>query len=208
MKVTIIRADNFIGIDGRGVHIDMSQLPSELIAVQFSGENGVEEWIETTSVTGRLIPYSKDISSLSTYQEYIDTAMSIFDAEDNPLPPSLEELRQMRMALISRNCGEQITAGVTCNALGAEYIYPTEQNDQLNLSGSVARAMLHTDDTFVFSCTDHAGVKARIEHTAEQIIAVGDAVYDHVKQCLLKKDLLFSEIEAAIDEGQVAAVSW
>lgn len=72
MHVTIIRADNAVGIDGEFLTVDCSALPSDFHALQWDGpENGVggEGEVERT---GKPKPANTEIIDLGDYQAYVD----------------------------------------------------------------------------------------------------------------------------------------
>jgi len=63
MKLTILKNDNLIGIDGVFLPVDCSSLEEGLRVVQFDNESGHEEWIDLPNL---------QIESITPYQSLID----------------------------------------------------------------------------------------------------------------------------------------
>lgn len=74
MRLTIIKSDNMVYIDGKPLKIDCSSLPDNIHALQWDGNNG---WIE---YVGHREP-NLEISDISDYQSFIDA----WKAEDERL---------------------------------------------------------------------------------------------------------------------------
>lgn len=68
MRVTIIRDDGTVGIDGRFVRIDLSGLPETLRVIQWHGETGWIEWRDQPN---------EAITSIAAYQGIIDIAVEM-----------------------------------------------------------------------------------------------------------------------------------
>jgi len=68
MRLTIIKDDNFVSVDGVGMNVDCSALPSDVHAVQFYG--GEIEYA-TDIKTGQRKPNER-IADASAYQPLID----------------------------------------------------------------------------------------------------------------------------------------
>lgn len=68
-RMTIIKEDNMVGIDGKFFQIDCSALPSNFHALQWYEDDNYGE-IEWSGKPTR--PRNTPISSLQDYQEYID----------------------------------------------------------------------------------------------------------------------------------------
>lgn len=72
MHVTIIRADNAVGIDGQFLTVDCSALPSDFHALQWDGpEDGVGGEGEVERI-GKPKPANTEIADLGDYQAYVD----------------------------------------------------------------------------------------------------------------------------------------
>ena len=81
MRLTIIREDGFVAIDGRGIAVDLSDMPEDLHAVQWYGDHGHVErfgWMNQT------------INSLASFQVWIDRWASAAHAIDNPPAPPVQ----------------------------------------------------------------------------------------------------------------------
>lgn len=55
---------------------------------------------------------------------------------------TLADAQASQIALLSNACQEQIVSGFTSSALGVSHTYPSRQTDQLNLTASVATALI------------------------------------------------------------------
>lgn len=78
MRVTIVKDDNRVGINGLFYRVDCSDLPSNFHAFQWYGDDGYgeEEW------KGYPKPVNTIIDSLSKYQVYVDRWNQV--ANSNP----------------------------------------------------------------------------------------------------------------------------
>lgn len=70
---------------------------------------------------------------------YINGKFVIFDFR------TIDDIKKEKTNEINKKCSDEITAGFKSNALGSEYIYQSEQIDQLNLIGVVTAGQ---DDYF------------------------------------------------------------
>ena len=68
MRVTIIKSDNTVGINGEFLPIDCSALPANFHALQWYGDEnyGEVEW------DGRPKPPNTEMTELGAYQTYVD----------------------------------------------------------------------------------------------------------------------------------------
>lgn len=90
MRITIVRDDNLIIIDGRALSVDLSDLPTDLHAVQWSGDSG--------HVERQGLP-NQAISSLGDFQTWIsrwNDAAAALDAP--PTPPTTEQILAAKKA--------------------------------------------------------------------------------------------------------------
>lgn len=67
MRLTIIRSDGFISVDGTGYTVDLSTLDSTVHAVQWYDTQGE---IEYTDLRGRIVE-NVEITSIDTFQYVI-----------------------------------------------------------------------------------------------------------------------------------------
>lgn len=65
-RITIIKIDNQVGIDGVFLTVDCSDLPEDFHALQWTGTEGEIEW------KGKPRPPNTEITDLKVYQKYID----------------------------------------------------------------------------------------------------------------------------------------
>ena len=82
MRLTIIRADNVVLVDGRALHVDLTLLPANLHAVQWDGDAGHIEYNDGTPNTQ---------VSQAEYDALIAPALAAWEvareAADTPPPP-------------------------------------------------------------------------------------------------------------------------
>ena len=80
-------------------------------------------------------------------------------------PPEPEPLTINEQALeLNAACKAAIEGGFESSALGAVYTYESKLEDQLNLIGAASAGV-----ELPYQCTDAAGVKAEVVHTAAQV---------------------------------------
>jgi len=65
MRLTIIKEDNAVYIDGIAKEIDCSDLPSDFHALQWDGSSGWIEFVNNYKL-------QEELSDISEYQKYID----------------------------------------------------------------------------------------------------------------------------------------
>lgn len=192
MRLTIIRDDCVVGVDGVFRQVDLSKLPAGVAAVQWSGASGHVE------IDGKPNESLKDIKA---YQPFVD----LWTAAEPPAPapPTLDQLKADKIAEINAACRAEIVGGFVSQALGSPYTYDSQEEDQLNLIGA---AGLGVD--IPYRCADAAGIKAFRQHTAAQLrqVATDGAM---VKLGALQKAAnLKAQVAAAVTEADVAAVVW
>lgn len=91
MRVTIIRDDGVVGVDGVFRRVDLSGLPAAIRAVQWDGSSGHIEY-DAAENTG--------INSISSYQSFIDLwTAAAPPSPPPPGPPAVISMRQARLAL-------------------------------------------------------------------------------------------------------------
>lgn len=73
MRLTIIKSDNEIYVDGFCVKVDCQSLDADVHAVQWNGERG---WVEFVGDGFSPKPVNQDIDSVAPYQSLIDAAQS------------------------------------------------------------------------------------------------------------------------------------
>lgn len=70
MRLTIIKNDNTVYINGVAKYVDCSDLPEDFHALQWDGNNGLVEFVKNYKAP-------ELITNLSDYQKYIDIWNSI-----------------------------------------------------------------------------------------------------------------------------------
>lgn len=129
-------------------------------------------------------------------------------------PPSsfnIEDARITKAFEITGNCESFITAGFISNALGTNYAYPSNRDDQLNLSGTIQRSMMSAvtvSDTFAFLCKNSSDVWDYRLHTANQIQQVGVDAYNYILNARIKNATLQTQLQAATTQAALEAVMW
>jgi hypothetical protein len=84
MRVTIIKDDNTVYVDGVAVSIDCSALPPDFHALQWDSASGTGE-IEHEAIDGKRKP-NLAIDSLGPYQVFLDTWRANAPSQP-PAPP-------------------------------------------------------------------------------------------------------------------------
>jgi hypothetical protein len=127
----------------------------------------------------------------------------------DPPPLPLDQIKERKRQEIASACRSAIESGIVCAALGSAHTYPTTLTDQHNLAGTVMAAMNAGDKggLYKFWCADSQGLWARREHTAEQIIAVGEAVRAHVTAQQDRYEQRLAEIDQATAET-ISTITW
>lgn len=121
--------------------------------------------------------------------------------------PAVIELRYVaQVSAVNLACLQEITGGFWSAALGNRYVYDSELEDQLNLTGMILRGV-----GGVYPCRDESGVKVFLDHTSDQLRQVGDE-FTEFKLLRLRKasDLKQALVAArsAADLDALNAVLW
>lgn len=127
--------------------------------------------------------------------------------------PTLAKVKADKIALLTKRCADEITAGFTSDALGAVHSYPSLLTDQFNLSTSVIdsmRAGLADGWTTPFWCADGGGNWAKRPHTVSQIQQAGSDCKNHVITQQAHKDALVALVESEETDtiAKVEAIKW
>ena len=208
-RVTIVPADGFVAVDGRGISgLDLSTLDPQIHAVQWYGTDGELELVSAPGSPGANIT----ITDLAFVQPALDAWQAAADAIDNPPPPTPADLASKKVNSLSTACEVAIESGFISEALGTEHTYQSERDDQLNLIGASAAGV-----DMPYKCADVNSAWAYRQHTAaqlKQVLADGAAVKlshlqkfgqlrDQVEAIVADTALTDDEKRAAID-----AVVW
>lgn len=93
MRLTIIRDDNVVIVDGRALSVDLSGLPDNLHAVQWDGLAGHVEYNDGTP--------NEKLDAITAWQSVVDAWEAVRLVEDAPQSePSLEEVKAAKLAEI------------------------------------------------------------------------------------------------------------
>lgn len=124
---------------------------------------------------------------------------------------TLSEVKAEKSEEITQATESHIVSGFDSSALGAAHHYPAKRTDQLNLSGTIQRALLPTalpTDVYPFWCKDASDVWAFRAHTAAQIEQVGKDAYQAILDARVHNATLQAQIEAATTVAAVEAIVW
>jgi len=112
-------------------------------------------------------------------------------------------VHSQQVAKVNEACESEIIGGFVSSALGAPYLYSSQLDDQLNLTGMILRGM-----DGLYACRDESGAKEFRPHTAEQLHQVGDD-FTAFKQLLLQKaNRLKKLLDQALADGDLAALEF
>ncbi|MCX5592012.1 hypothetical protein [Alcaligenes endophyticus] len=123
----------------------------------------------------------------------------------------LKKLKESKIAALSTQCRDAITAGFESDALGDLHLYPSKETDQLNLAGSVTDSLLPdlpSNWTTPFWCADAAGEWAMRPHTAAQIQQVGREAKARILMLMQHNAQLAEQVQFAPDKQSVDEVIW
>ena len=115
---------------------------------------------------------------------------------------------------LKAKCAIAIVSGCPSDALGKTYIYPTTQTDTQNLGNSSLAALNAkinnvTDWKTPFWTFDpDENVWAFRDHTADQIIKVGEDVKSFIVGLQTHYSELLVQVNEATSEAQVLAIQW
>ena len=128
-----------------------------------------------------------------------------FDEEQWQAPPepTLEQLKTAKLVELSDRCTEEIELGFESTALGSVHHYGGKLDNQMNLFGGV---LLGT--SIPHTCTDSEGIKTQRLHTNAQIKkALQDGGIAKIA-LTAKYNGLRSEVNAATNKEELAAIVW
>jgi len=179
-------------------------------------------WIDTDAFTYSALPPEAELLEIDaeTFEAHdqastwwVTTAGALADIE--PVTEiSLARLKEQKAAEITEACAQAIVAGFVCDVLGKAYLYPSNTEDQLNLTGTVAASQLpmnasDPDWRGPFTCLDpDTGVWGDQMHTAEQIQKVAGVSYNTILELRIKRKKLLAQVAAYEDIDKVRAVVW
>jgi hypothetical protein len=123
----------------------------------------------------------------------------------------VQQARVAQLAILAAASSAAQTAGFTSSALGSVYTYPSGLQDQANLNAVATSSTFPiqpSNATFIFWCTNAAGVSGFTPHTAAQIQRVGMDALAAIMAHKSKQWQLSQEIAAATTIAEVQAVAW
>ena len=120
---------------------------------------------------------------------------------------TLDEARSMKKSLMKKTASERIQSGIESDVLGAVHTYPTTITDQQNLAGLAQQASIDGLGA-KYWCADDAGLWARRQHTADQLIQLGREVIAHVQAQQDRYETLLGQIDAASTVEEIEAIAW
>ena len=152
-------------------------------------------------------PWPKDATGNESDQELVN----VLEPYGIAGPLSLAGAQAAQSALIDAACSSAITSGFQSSALGAVYTYPSQITDQINMLGSVQDAAVNSATQGYktqFSCMDANGVWAYRDHTAAQMIKVGQDGKAAILALRQKAAALKTQIANAATISTVQTVKW
>lgn len=167
--------------------------------------------IGITSDVGVKLIQQMLLSSMAT-QGVIPTYSLYYEQGKVVLKPNMVSLKINRSKLLSSQCADACASGTTSTALGEEYFYPTQAQDQQNLAAIVTashRTGIPSDWSVVTWCCkpDQDDTWALREHTAQQIQEVGESVLRHIETQRKRLRDLASQVNAISTEPTEANVA-
>ena len=114
-------------------------------------------------------------------------------------PMTLDEAKAAKIAEIAAARFDAETGGIVVG--GAEI--RTDRESQALITGAALKAM--QDDTYSCRWKTEAGF---VELTAPQILAIADAVREHVQGCFDREAELLALVEAATTPEEVESIRW
>lgn len=117
------------------------------------------------------------------------------------LPTQLAKLHPLKLALINDGCTTFIASGFNSKALGKTYRYDSALEDQVNLTG-----MIQSGLDGLCACRNSSGTKALIEHSTNQLQAVGQDLVKFKQQALQHAEQLKAELAKALADQDLTAM--
>jgi len=210
-RITIVREDNTVIVDGRALPIDCGPLAAAIHAVQWHGDKGHIEYVNPPGAPPEDFLPNAEIESLEPFQSVVNAWQAAADAIDKPPAPTLEQVKAAKLLLLRAKCAQQITSGFSSAALGSPHHYASDFISQANLTASVLNATLSNlpeDWTTPFWCTIDGKTWSFAEHTAEQIRQAGLDGKAWVVAAQKKLAGLRTQIDAAAAVDAVKAIDW
>lgn len=198
MRLTIIRDDNAVYIDGRCLTIDCTALPESVRAVQWEGTSG---HIEFDPEPPRM---PEPITDLDAFASLISAWHAAAEAIDNPPPPPPPTTEQL-FAYAAAKRWQVETGGIAVPGFGT---VRTDERTQGVLTAGYVKALANPQYEITDYKTPIQGVYATL--TAPQIIALADAVEAHVQACFSANKAVDQAILAGTitTKAEIDAYTW
>lgn len=122
---------------------------------------------------------------------------------------TIPEIAALKANEITIACESAITAGFWSSALGDPHFYSCDMPAQLNIQANLLAASVGRDVRHI--CTNQDGVRDIRDHSAAQMIAVGDSMGEHIWAQLEKVNGLRVDLESAVASGDaesIIAIRW
>lgn len=120
-------------------------------------------------------------------------------------------LQNFKSSQITKQCASHILDGFVSGATGVNYRYPSNDRDQVNLSGTIQKSLLpgaQSSDYYPFLCADANGVWDYRLHTAAQIQQVGVDAYNAILNYRIKNATLQAQIAQATTKAELDLIVW
>lgn len=190
MRLTIIREDNMVGVDGLFLQIDCSSLPSDLHAVQWYDTTGEEEWTSADNVV---------IDNLDSYQSIVDAWQAQKDFNDaRELDPFYgmegEELFNAQKAAQEQEIRDTYLTDSTAPVTVGDYTYNGGKESSASVDWAISLAQAKSDTDVTITDIDNVRRVLTFEQAGQVSIAIGDA---YTTAFFIKQDALvaLAEIE-------------
>lgn len=194
MKLTIIKDDGVVGVDGEFRQVDLSTMPEGVRVIQWDGQQGESEYYDSSISNTR-------IDTIDALQSFIDLWTA---AAPPPLPEPTTEER-----IASTHSRINATYEQAVNALTSGY--PQTEIASWPKQETEARALLAdaTPSTWITSAAAERGISA--EDLAALIIANADALAPLHGELTGKRQRLRDQIDNLGDnptQEQLDAIQW
>lgn len=125
----------------------------------------------------------------------------------------IDIVRTFKIEEIEKNCEYEIVKGIKSSSLGAEYIYKSKNNDQLNLMGLLANGIANLLECGLVELVEDDIEKEIITwdyktHTIEQLKQVFADMTKHKLDLLMKTNILKTKLETATTLEELDEINW
>ena len=141
--------------------------------------------------------------AISIFANCYNPTSNVFEKKDFR---ELEEIRNEKIEEINKACEIEIISGFTSTALGDEYLYQSDRDDQLNLMGLVA----NQKDNYL-KCGIYENKKFNWDykiHTIDQLKNVLADGAEYKLKILTKANILKNNINNSIPLEEIDRIIW